>query len=532
MIKTKVAISILSLVLIFILGCSAHPGKNSEVNISKKNESSNYAQLNNLTLAILVDDLTYSGVTSEITQFIEDIHKDTHFSVQIKVFPSDIKKEIIKEYLKGIYFNNNLEAAIFIGDIPTAYYFPGTVTQEKIPTDTYYYDVYDKCLFNEQNQAFESKNKFCNPIVLPFVISRITSPIKGSSGVKLIKNYLDNNHAFRTGTISFDQKAVIYPQTFNSIEGDENEQATLENVVGNFQRFYAINSLPMYDKDSILIADWKNTVGNPEPNKNFLQELSNGHQYIFVDAHGYPQGHLYNIDKNNLQNPNAFYIDFYSCNVGKFTENDYIAGYYLLKGRSMFVKASSDFLFKPIGVVESQKLFLLKQGQPILETIKSQEEPSFIIQYFGDPTLKMQQGIKQKNSKAKIHLDKDQIDFGEIKVCKNILSYNSCKDKSAIKKISFGISNQGEDTLGFYVSSLPDYSLETIQNSMPPGDWFTPYKISFDSLSYSVGPNQKDSFTINMLGIVKGDYTGKIWMYNSDPKNPLIKIPFRVKVTD
>lgn len=482
------------------------------------------------TLAIIADSDTYNGASKEINQFTKDIGNDANFKVSIKTFPVSTTKETIKDYLKKLYFDKKLSTVIFIGDIPTAQYFPGSVSQISIPTDSYYYDVYDKCPFNQQNQAFDSQNKFCNPIVLPFVISRITSPVKGSDGIQLIKNYLNNNHAFRKGTLVFDQKTLVYPQIVNDV-AQENRVSTIDHISGNLQRFFNINTLPIYTQNQIIFADWENTTSNPEPNKMFLDELSKNHQYAYINAHGYPQGHLFNVTKDTLKNPNVFYADFYSCNVGKFTEADYIAGYYLLKGKSMFVKASSDFMFLPIGSVESEKSFLLKEGQSILKTIQALS-PSFIIQYFGDPTLKMPQDIMQRNSRAKISLNQDKIDFGQIKVCKNIINYRDCQDSSGVKKITLNISDKGKDDLGFFVSVVPDFSLETISNSHPTTAYDKPYQVTFDSVSYNVTAGQKSSFVINMLGIVKGTYTGKILIYNNDPQKPLLEVPFKVKVVD
>lgn len=531
--KSKAITLIMCVFLIMLtIGCSKQVKEIDKAVLVEQNKDIMTNKINNVndsTLAVIIDAQTYNAAAIEVDQFIKDLKKDTNFNVDLKVVPPDTEKETIKNYLKGLYFDSNLQITIFIGEIPTAEYFPGTVSQEKIPTDSYYYDVYDRCPFNEQNQAFESRNNFCNPIILPFIISRITAPFKGSEGTQLIKGYLNNNHAFRNGIVSFDQKALIYPQTINDIAGSENKADTMENMLGNFMRFFAIDSLPIYEKEELIVADWESTESNPAPNEKFLEELSKNHQYIFIDAHGYPEGHLYNVNKDTIKNPNAFYADFYSCNVGKYTHENYVAGHYLTRGKTMFVKASSDFLFKPIGLVESQKLFLLKQGLPILDTIKVQE-PSFIVQFFGDPTLRMPQGIKQKNSKAKINLDRNEIDFGEVNVCNNILNYRDCEDSSGISKVTFTILNKGQDDLGFFLESIPDFSFELIENSRPQNAYNKPYQITFDNVAYNIKPNQKNSFTVNMLGIVKGSYSGKILIYNNDPKIPLIKIPYRVKV--
>ena len=472
-------------------------------------------------MAIVIDTDTHNDIASEITQYKQDLERDTNYKIFIKDFSSDANIESIKDYLKNLYFDENLKIAVFVGEIPTAMYFPGTVSQISIPTDYYYYDIYDKCPYNEQNQAFEARDKFCSPITLPFLITRITSPIKGQEGMQLLKDYFNNNHAFRTGNVEFNQKALVYSPVLNDVS---NPEQVLEHMQDNLK-----SPLKIFQEEELFFAEWEEGSDGTE----FLNELSKNYQYVHVEAHGSPTEHQFNINKDSLNDPNAFYAYFTSCNVGKFTEQDYIAGYYLLKGKTMFVTASSDYHYGPVGSINSRKLFLLKQSQPFSKIIESALNPMYVVQHFGDPTLKMPQGEVQKSSTAKMCLKGNQIDFGKIKVCESIIDHKDCEDPSGISKIDFDFSNIGIEDLGFHMQSRPDYSLQTIQNSYPLGDPEPPYRISFylgeggsifDELN-TVKPDEAKNVIISLLGLAAGEYTGKILIYNNDPKNPIIEIP-------
>jgi len=512
-------------------------------------ETNDSSLKNKSTLAVVIDSETYNSLKTEISQYEKDVENDSNYKVVIKDFPINENIELIKSYLKNLYLKDNLRIVVLIGEVPTAMYFPGSVSSTAIPTDSYYYDIYDKCPYNKQNEAFEARDKFCDPITIPFVVSRITPPVKGQEGIRLLKNYFNNNHAFRTGEIKFNQMALIYAPLLNDLP---EPKYALESMRENMQTLLAIKTLKIYNDNELFFAEWKNTSENLEPNTQFLTELSGNYQYVHVEAHGDPTFHDFDIDKNSLKKPNAFYTEFTSCNVGKFTTKDYIAGYYLLKGKSMFVNASSDYFFGPVGSVNSIKLFLLKQGQPISKIIEDSVFPSYIIQNFGDPTLKMPQGELQKNSTAKIQFKTNNINFGQIKVCKKIED-SECKDLSAIKTMEFNFSNTGAENLGFFIQSKPDYSLDTIKNSHPLPGYLEPYRINFNigqggkgiGINDSVGqgtkvtnetnvikPNETKNVKISLWGIAMGNYTGKILIYSNDPQKPIIEIPFNVEVIE
>lgn len=500
---------------------------------------------NKSTLAVIIDSETYNSLKTEVSQYQKDVENDSNYKVVIKDFPVNESINTIKSYLKNLYFKGNLKIVVLIGEIPTAMYFPGSVSPTAIPTDSYYYDVYDKCPYNKQNEDFEARDKFCDPITIPFVISRITAPAKGQEDIQLLRNYFNNNHAFRTGQIKFTQKALIYSPLLNDLS---EPKYALESMRGNLQTLLNIKTLKVYNNDELFFADWKDTIENQEPNVQFLTELSKNYQYVHVEAHGDPIFHDFGINKDSLKEPNAFYTDFTSCNVGKFTTKDYIAGYYLLKGKSMFVNASSDYFFGPVGSINSIKLFLLKQGQPLSKIIEDGLSPSYIIQNFGDPTLKMPQGELQKNSKAKIQFEMNNIDFGQIKACKKI-SNSNCEESLKTKTVEFNFSNTGAENLGFFIQSKIDYSLDAIKNSYSLPGRSEPYIINFDvgqrknetndgvvqtgvNDPYEIKPNETKNVKMSLWGITAGNYTGRILIYSNDPQKPIIEIPFNVKIAD
>ncbi|MBI2232662.1 MAG: hypothetical protein HYU56_01975 [Candidatus Aenigmarchaeota archaeon] len=482
------------------------------------------------TIAIIADESTYQALGPEINRLALDIEKDTENHVDLMTFNPDADKTQIKSYLSNLYLNQNLRAAILVGNIQTAYYSSSAGASD-FPSDTYYYDVYGKCALMQGYSALDNTDKFCNPIAIPFVITRIKAPVQGSVGIAMIKNYLDKNHEFRTGKITFQEKSLVYTPLVNDIGDAQARQDSMNSLINNLKAALAINEMPIYDDKEIVISEWQSTPDDTAPKDQYLTELVKSHEFNYVNAHGYPQGHIFNITKSDIQNPNAFYAVFESCSVGKFDEPYYLAGYYLFNGNTMFVQAPSDTLFSPVGYVDGTAVLMLKQGQTILDIIKA-KDPSLIIQYFGDPTLRLPAGLKQKSSQARISLDKSELDFGSIKICKNIENYRNCDDSSGQSKITITVSNTGQESLGFLTKIIPDYSFDLLSNSHVRDGYDKPYQMSFDNINYRADPKGTSSFSITLVGVAAGSYSGQIWLISNDPLRPVIKIPYKIKITD
>lgn len=529
------------------------------------------------SIAIVVDDLTYGRLHYEIERFIEDIRVDTPLSVELKTIPQNSDAKLVKDFLKDLYFTKNLKAAIFVGDVPYTEYSTqlyGDVSPELFfPTDYYYYDVYDLCPEKQNNKKdtsldkednspttstalssekkiYDSANRFCNPFVFPFIISRIISQEDETRRLVLLKNYFDQNHAYRAGAFSFDNGALIYPSILNDVEGQRNRAATLNNLIENFKKLYNIKDLPIYESHEIIVADWEQSSIDV-PSKPFLREISKNYEYVYVNAHGDSYAHDYEIDNSTLKNPSAFFIDINSCNVGKFDSPHYLAGHYLFSGKSMFIKAYSENVFSPIGAIDSGTVYLLKQGLPLYEALQY-EEPFPSMQYFGDITLRLPKGEAQKRSRAEAMIFPSEINFGTLPVCNSLGSWY-CEDKAMIKEFSVSVSNKGLESLGIHTSFLTDFSLETINNSHPVEGSFAPYVLLTDyenyklptiesststsstgtslgekSSKFEVPPQMKSTLKMAIYGFRPGHYTGNILLYTNDPKNPVIKIPYEV----
>jgi hypothetical protein len=203
-----------------------------------------------------------------------------------------------------------------------------------------------------------------------------------------------------------------------------------------------------------------------------------------------------------------------SCSTGKFTEENYLAGWYLFSGNGLIVEAATEIAFAPYPPQETftDDLNLLTRGE-IFGNVQLHKGISVISTFLGDPTLRLR--YKKIKSDARLVIDKTILDFGNI-------------NSGSKKTLNFTIYNTGKEDL--YVAilwtrhktikepELPDidgkpghqtYLLKCEQKYYNP--WDEKYKIESDS-SISC------SFTLSVYPGLKGEYES-IWeIYSTDEK--------------
>ena len=155
---------------------------------------------------IFVDETTYGALTDKISRLSSDIGSD--LGVQVKVEHGAYSNPMdIRNILEQSYAQNKLAGSVLIGTIPTFHRSDGFYT------DWFYAALNDNCPL-DANGNFGTSLK-CNSLDnysrRDVFEGRITAPVTGQAGIAMISSYLDKDHAFRHGMISFPQKMLLLP---------------------------------------------------------------------------------------------------------------------------------------------------------------------------------------------------------------------------------------------------------------------------------------------------------------------------------
>lgn len=361
------------------------------------------------SVAIIVDHTTYNNLAPEIDRLAHDITND--LDVDVFIYP-DTWQDIfqVRQVLTERYHRSGLVGSILIGDVPTAYF--EFKNSGATPTDWYYQDLSDEFVDSDGDGKFEREFYALETDVTLRDIwaGRLKPPVGGGEGIMLLKRYLDNNHRYRTGQLTYRQK-MLY---FGSIALNQSgmSQTDYENLVAQIDTYTGL-----YESD-----DDVNYIYHPDletQKQLYLAELSNSYEFVFVNIHGSvttqwlgDSTSLYSSEMIQAR-PRSLLSIMSSCSNGDFTQDYYLAGWYLFSGETLAVMANSTVSMAVGGAsVEFLKDFVpLGLGVTFGEMYRNDRSAS-AMHLFGDPTLTLRP--IPTGDVPDLALDKSHLDFGSV----------------------------------------------------------------------------------------------------------------------
>ena len=462
------------------------------------------------SVAIFVDTATYSSLKDKIERLGADISRD----LKAKVFVfSDNWESIgrIKEMLVEKYNQDGLIGSVLIGAIPTAYF--EYQNAGSTPSDWYFQDLSDKFVDADGDGKFEKEHYLNETDITMRDIwtGRLKPPVGGSEGIELLRQYFDRNHDYRTGALGYDRK-MLY---FGSIAINQNgmSEADYDNLVNQIDDYTAL-----YDSDEQVHRVYDSDMEVQK--QQYLSSLSGSYDFVFVNIHGSPTtqwlGGSTSIYHHEIidARPQALFTNLASCSNGDFTQDNYLAGWYLFSSKSLAVVANSvvTMLVGAISVEFLQDYIPLGLGATFGSMCKN-DRSYLVTNLLGDPTLSLRP--KPSGNLPELLLSKTHVDFGDVhrgaKPAENLLFENKGKSllKVAYKKARFSIDGEWAQ-LGYwdvFYYQDPDTGSKFRRFEVGPGQSKT---VPFSFYPRSEAPT--------------GRYSMIILFQTNDPANPYLSI--------
>ncbi|MHC4740865.1 MAG: hypothetical protein ACYS8Z_03075 [Planctomycetota bacterium] len=462
------------------------------------------------SVAIFVDSDTYAALPGRIGRLRADIGRD--LAVHAFVFENEWTSiEQIKDIIIDKYENDRLIGVLLIGDIPTAYFEYNN--SGSLPSDWYFQDLSDKFVDSDGDGKFEREFYLSETDVTMRDIwaGRIKPPAGGSQGITLLKNYLDRNHAYRTGGYSYNRRMLYFGSVSINQNGmSEQEYFDIVNQIDDYTGLYQSDAQvdAIYDPD----LDVQKT--------EYLSEMSGSRDFLFVNIHGSPHlqwlGGSTNVFYSDIAaaRPGALFSVLASCSNGDFTTTNYLAGWHLFNGSGLALTANSvDAMLIGATSVEFLYDFIpLRLGVTFGDM--HMNDRSFLFNHLlGDPTLTLRP--KPNLNLPRLTLDKIVIDFGTVvRGSKPVAYIEFSNDGFSPVTVSFKKgrwSIDGEDVhLGYwdvFYYEHPNTGQKFRDIEILPGRSKT---VPFTFYSRSDGP--------------VGTYTMTMLFQTNDPHYPYVKI--------
>jgi hypothetical protein len=338
---------------------------------------------------VLVHHSIFNSIEPEIDQYVKDIERDG-LGAEVHEYtggiPEDIRSTLASEYPKG------LVGCLLVGDIPSAWYemdvsYPlqPQVTHQEFPLDLFYMDLNGIWKDTNGNGMYDQHTGDRGPEIW---VGRLKASGMAEDEVSLLRNYFAKNHAYRSGWLRLPERALIY----------------VDDFWGNMASEYS-SAVSAVFLNRTIVNDRLHT--NPE---DYLNRLKEGWTLVHLFAHGDSASHQFYVNNDKYEgqvtssdirqsDPRAFFYILISCWNARYTDRDYMGGWYMFSKSYGLLAISST---KPGDMQQFNKFYSMCRDQNIgtafrawfADRIKDEDEGNeYTKKYFygiiilGDPTL-------------------------------------------------------------------------------------------------------------------------------------------------
>ena len=257
---------------------------------------------------------------NQLTEYLENEGYDVHSYIVNGGTPEDLKL-----FLQQLYSDYQIEGALFIGDLPVAWYQIENDYNEygyaEWPIDYYFMDLdglwSDNLVLASDSLIYGTDGIYdthTGNIEPEIYIARLM-PTGIGDDVSLLKNYFSKDFEYRSQNNAIEHRALVYVD-------DDWEPWSYD---------YAYEVTLLYP-DTYLTYDINETRAT-----DYRQDLDSSWAWVSVFAHSWPGGHsfyyndrtqtdfYYSTEYTN-QDPDVNFYNFFACSFARYTQNGYGAG--------------------------------------------------------------------------------------------------------------------------------------------------------------------------------------------------------------
>lgn len=332
-------------------------------------------------LRVVIEAGIYTGIRDSLLQYLDDTLLEGEYNVMFYLCNG-----CSKEQIKELFIAAGTAGAVFVGDLPSAWYQMQFWGLETFPIDLYYTDL-DGEWGGEVECDPEGGSQRCftthtGDLFPEIFLGRITAPSEAEE-ITLINHYFEKNHQYRRGGAVLSHRSLNYidkPWAFSGL--------LLSYEIGAAYTQHDLITFPSLTGRDDFLARW-----------------DDDYEHLLIYAHSNPYLHWFettdtvvtSMDVKELK-PHFFFHNVAGCTAARYTVDDYITGWYIFQ--------ESDFGLAAIGstkagaMTDVLKRFYkpLMEGKSFGEAFRNwyinyrysvREGQNLGLTLIGDPTLKV-----------------------------------------------------------------------------------------------------------------------------------------------
>ncbi|MGI5939324.1 MAG: hypothetical protein ACOX8V_01300 [Thermoleophilia bacterium] len=264
---------------------------------------------------VLVNYDLYPSVKDSIDLYIQDLAYEGYFAVAYKIKgggPVDLRNFLRRQL--------PMAGALLVGSLPVAWFemtddFNGAA---EFPCDLYYMDLNGTWRDPDGDGKFSEHPDDVEPEIW---VGRLWTPLAGGNDSELLNDYFRRNHLYRKGLLGASNGALAY----------------VDDDWTHFDDCALDSMFPAANVETI--TDPLTTDGD-----RYKAEVQQFRAWAQICAHSSPGGHSFTVPGaasewvpstylRDVNPPNAFFYNLFACSNALFTQEDYMAGWYIFDKR-------------------------------------------------------------------------------------------------------------------------------------------------------------------------------------------------------
>jgi hypothetical protein len=261
------------------------------------------------TMLVLVEAAIYEAVASSVGQFVLDVGREGYWATIHTIHGG--KPANVRAYIKS----RNPVGALLVGSIAAPWYdiVDASGHHDEFPCDLYYMETNGTWTDADADGKFDGHTGDLNPEIW---IGRLYTPTQNGSDTGLINDYFTRNHKFRLGQLGHARSALAYV---------DDDWTWFDDCA--FDSMFPASAITKYTDPVTTDADLYKT------------EVDKLRSWVQLCAHSWPQGHQFTVGSaheyitspyfRDTNPPDAHFYNLFCCGPGRYTEADYLAGWYI-----------------------------------------------------------------------------------------------------------------------------------------------------------------------------------------------------------
>jgi hypothetical protein len=263
-------------------------------------------------MLVLVNHDIYPAVKSSVDQYVLDLAYEGYFATVFRV--NGGKPSELRNFIKG---KAPVAGVVMVGNLPVAWFemdddFYGA--HSEFPCDLYYMDLNGTWTDPDHDGKYSGHASGVEPEIW---VGRVWTPTANGNDAALINDYFARNHKFRKGLNGCSNRALAYV---------DDDWTGFDDCA--FDQMFPAANIEVLTNPATTDGD------------RYKAEINQHRAWAQVCAHSSPGGHSFktpaaasewvpNTYLRDVNPPNAYFYNLFACSNARFTQDDYMAGWYL-----------------------------------------------------------------------------------------------------------------------------------------------------------------------------------------------------------